>query len=406
MKFIFYFILLSSAIALQIYVIKNNSSPMNFPNFIFSKAESGGDSQYIFRGGPLRQGRYEGVLLPTAKVQWQSEQLNFQIHSASKSTPAIDQTGIYVATDAGWLIAYELDSFKIRWKWFFPDGYGGMHSTPVTDEKYIYFGTYRGKFYCLSKADGQIKWITHLADAVGSSPVIVGDSIYVGAEFDQRQGFLAKMDRETGTVRWTSQLLGEQTHSSPAVDIEKRRVFIGDNAGYVSAFDSENGSLLWKVEVGGEVKGTIVIVDHNIYFSSWSNKFYSISGENGEVIWESELKGKSQSSAAYSEIEQLFFVLSQDKNALYAIDKATGEQIWSRRIKRGRLGISSPILLEESSKEILISACEQKLICVYNPKNGKLLNKIPVPAMLTGSFSYYQGFIFMNLDNAGLVVIK
>lgn len=405
MKFFLYFLGLCTIIGTHIYVIKKNPSKNIIPTYTNARAENGGSPQSIFRGDSFRQGHAFGNLSKNPEVKWQSEQLNFKIHSASKATPAVDSSGIYVATDSGWLLAYDLETRKLRWKWFFPDASSGLHSTPATDEKFIYFGTYRGKFYCLSKKDGQLQWVTQLADAVGSSPTISGDSIYVGAEFDRRQGYLAKIDRETGHVKWMSPFFGDQTHSTPAVDDEDHRVFIGDNAGYMNAFDTDNGLPIWRSKIGAEIKGSITLVNHNIYFGSWAKKFHALSGETGEVIWESILDGKSQSSASYSENEQLFYLLSQEENRLYAIDLQTGKQKWKNKLKKSRAGMSSPLLLH-GSKELLIAACAKKTVCLYEPSSGKSLAKIKIPQTLTGSFSYFKESLYLNLEDSGIIELK
>ncbi|MGB3082666.1 MAG: PQQ-binding-like beta-propeller repeat protein, partial [Candidatus Omnitrophota bacterium] len=63
---------------------------------------------------------------------------------------------------------------------------------------------------------------------VNSSPVVSGDTVYVGSE----DGFLYALDKESGDLKWKFQT-GSAVNSSPAVSGDT--VYVGSEDGYVYA---------------------------------------------------------------------------------------------------------------------------------------------------------------------------
>ena len=54
--------------------------------------------------------------------------INGSLHGASKATPAVDKTGIYIGSDDGWF--YKINhKGKMIWKTFFAKARMGVHGT-------------------------------------------------------------------------------------------------------------------------------------------------------------------------------------------------------------------------------------------------------------------------------------
>jgi len=76
-------------------------------------------------------------------------------------------------------------------------------------------------------------------------------SAFIGVPDEKEWGALKALDPETGEARWEFRY-----HSAPwggALATAGGLVFSGDMEGYVMAFDSGSGKLLWRMPTGGTI---------------------------------------------------------------------------------------------------------------------------------------------------------
>ena len=200
-------------------------------------------------------------------------------------------------------------------------------------------------------------WKTELPGLGTSSPITVGDAIFItcysGYGVDPKNPgdqknlmrHLGCLDRKTGKVRWTKDLkpeLPESTYSSgnnsqhgytastPVSDGERVYVFFGKSGVY--AFDL-TGKELWKTSVG--------------------------TGTNG---W-----GSATSPVLYKNL--VIVNASVESGSLVALDKMTGKEAW--RAKGTGSSWSSPILVDlpDGKGEVVLNL--PKKIIGYDPETGK-----------------------------------
>ncbi len=142
-------------------------------------------------------------------------------------------------------------------KWDFPLA-GGVTSSPVVTETFVYVTSWDGKVYALNKETGEVIWSfdTGSGVAIGIQPtvtlgpggqVIFGDSLAT----------LRMLDGKTGDLIW-SRLLGNPAvdHIWGAATVANNRIFVGVAShsdqpctnGRLVALDLETGNLLWTRE--------------------------------------------------------------------------------------------------------------------------------------------------------------
>jgi outer membrane protein assembly factor BamB len=224
--------------------------------------------------------------LGALRVEWSKPGMNIGVHDASKSSPAVDDSGVYVGTDSGWIAAFEHDG-RLRWKMHVSSAERGVHATAALDERRLYIGASNGTFYALDKASGDLAWAVRLGDAIGSSAAVDGDAIYVSVEtFRPLDGYVAKLERRTGRVLWRSAWLGEPSQSSPTIDRDAGLVLIGSNDGRFRALHAADGSQAWSIATRGPVKDTAALVDGHVYFTSMKGVLYAADAHSGHVEWE------------------------------------------------------------------------------------------------------------------------
>lgn len=367
----------------------------------------------IYREGPKRQGFYStDKKIQKMRLDWRSERLFANIHTASKSTPAVDESGIYFGTDLGVFHALSHEGLKL-WSFNASAGQQGIHGSALLDENFVYFGTYEGNFYCLEKTTGKLIWTTKLADAVGSSPMILGNRIVTSAEFNSpRQGYLVAMDKATGKLIWRTEYFGEQVHSSPTWIEGTDLIGVGSNANLYFGFDLNSGQLKWKYSVGGPIKGTAAVYRDLFCYATWDQNVYcnNLIGINTKKF---TLAAKSQSSLAIDE-KNGFGYLTDGKNFIYKLNLEKGgieksvllDESPSHFTKMGTLSKPSPILLQSAGRLSLFSSCYGDSICELDPDNLKIRQRLNIGGYISGSVEYFQNRLYVLLDDQGLAVIS
>ena len=252
------------------------------------------------------------------KLTWEQGPLNVGVHSASKASPAVDDSGVYVGSDTGWLFAFNLDG-TLRWKWYSGAALRGIHATAALDQKSVYIGTYEGIIYSLAKKDGEVRWFRKLGLALGASPTFYQGSLYTSVELSMPyDGFLARINAQDGTMIWTSRLYGEQGHSSPSIDEKEGLVFTAANNGRLMALDLETGLLKWEASARMAIKSTVGVAGNLVTATSWDHFIYAFNKSTGDSAWSVDLGERSQSSPAF---------VSEDSLVIYGVEKKDFRQL-------------------------------------------------------------------------------
>jgi outer membrane protein assembly factor BamB len=112
-------------------------------------------------------------------------------------------------------------------------------------------------------------WERLLDGMTEASPAVAYDTVYVPTS-----SFVYCLDTENGTVKWSRQLDGEYSVSSPAVADGK--VYFGFDNGYVYALDAFTGDLVWSYKTGGAVESSPAISDGLLFVGSNDGNLYAI----------------------------------------------------------------------------------------------------------------------------------
>lgn len=223
-----------------------------------------------------------------------------------------------------------------------------------------------------------IVWKTELPGAGSSTPVVINNRVYVtcysgfnvpkkpsGKQEDLRLHLIA-LDRLTGKIVWQKEIqpkLPEQDNirdghgyatSTPVVDEQRIITFFGKTG--VIAFD-HSGKELWRADVGSQLNG-------------WG------------------------SAASLLRYENLVFVnASVESEKLYALDAATGKEVWSAgKIKESW---NTPILVTHEGRTELVLAIMGKILS-FDPKTGKELWNCAtdIPWYMVPSLVAHEGVVY------------
>jgi len=128
------------------------------------------------------------------------------------ASPAVIDNMLYVGTHGNEVLA-------IDWKtstkmWTYTGGKAPFHSSAAVNDKYVVVGCQDKKLHCLDRKTGESAWSFSTKGHVDSSPVIVGDRVFVGSNDGNVYGINLADGKEVWRFR---DLDGRPFAASPAV---------------------------------------------------------------------------------------------------------------------------------------------------------------------------------------------
>ena len=346
---------------------------------------------------------------PTSQVKIEKHifPLNVGIHSASKSSPTIDDTGVYVGSDTGWFWKMNHNGEKI-WEFYIPNSGNGIHGSAAVDDKKVFIGAYNGFLYALDKMSGELIWANPVGDYIGASPLLANGAVFISAETGHPDGLIAKVDCNTGKTIWVSQWLGGHSHSSPTFDKKNMQILAGANSGRFYAFNEEDGTTNWAAQLKGQVKGTAMIHEGIAYFGSWDKHYHAVDTKTGKTLWSKFMGGRIQTSLTKVPGKNMG-VTNTKRGEIIGIHLKTSEILW--RLKHGDPNHQFSILVthNKSSKTPFLawSRCKEYQLCILDAITGKLIKNIDLPGPFTSVPFAYQNKVYITLDgNNGMVILE
>lgn len=191
-------------------------------------------------------------------------------------------------------------------------------------------------------------WQAEVGTGYGS-PLVVGDRVYQHA----RQGadeVLWCLDLKSGETLWKQNWTvlfkiggggdfhGKGPKSSPSV--ADGRVFTMSISGDLSAWDAEQGDLLWRSDYGSRFKSNhpywgastspIVAGNRVLVHLGTDNEglLVALDAQTGKEVWSLGKDGPSYSSPLVVEIADVPQLVEWNHRALVGVDLATGQKLW------------------------------------------------------------------------------
>lgn len=259
---------------------------------------------------------------------------------------------------------------------------GYASETPVADGDKVYAYAAAAGLFCLDKA-GKVVWKTDLGTyptslgfGTGSSPVLLGDKIFVLYD-NEVKSFLVAVDKATGKELWKVDRPGKSAWSSPFVWKAKGRtelVCCGEKS--VTSYDPETGKELW--QFGGVENGFM-----NTPVADADMLYFGNSSQGGQgPIW-------AVKAGASGDI-----TLAKDQTSSEAV-------AWSR--PKAGPGISSMLLYDG----YLYVAGPQGMLSCYEAKTGNpayTKERLPKGRGTTASPWAADGKIYI-LDDTGRTTV-
>ncbi len=175
---------------------------------------------------------------------------------------------------------------------------------------------------------------------------------------------------------WSFEELGEG-HGN--VGIGKNRLYVCgmiDTVGHLFAFDL-NGKFLWQRPYGLEwyqnytgARSTPTVVGDMVYFESGQGVVYCFDGNSGNMIWSVDILDKFQAEniqwgmaeSLLIDGEVLYCTPGGKEHNIVAMDRMTGETIWTSSGNREPAAYCSPRLVEHNGTRLIVTMTAESIV--------------------------------------------
>ena len=216
---------------------------------------------------------------------------------------------------------------------------------------------------------------------------------------------------------WTYEGLG-RGYGGPC--ISKEGIFINaekDGNSFTVGLDHE-GKLLWKSPNGKEFLGVDFSATYPgtrsaptvsggfVYASSGMGQVSCFKPDNGDLVWSVDLmvdlKGKlgdfGYSESPVADHEKVYCFAGGKVDNLVALDRHTGEVVWSSAVNRDSFAYSTPIMLTLGDRKVLIGT-SRNYVHVVDRAKGTLLSSYRLEDIREGwehcnSVVHQDGYIY------------
>ena len=211
-----------------------------------------------------------------------------------------------------------------------------------------------------SKAKEQ--WVVQTGVGIYCSPAVEKDKVFVGDDL----GCLTAYALKNGKKLW-SFASGKRIVGTPAVS--EGIVVFGSADRNIYGLNAADGSLRWKVEAAEPVLGAVTIHEGIAYVGASDKTFRAIDIQTGKVVWSyNQVKGYIETKPLVVDDRVIF---SAWDNTLYALEKATGKEIWKWTGGLTRMHFSPAAVWPVASNGKVFIADPQRAMTAVNLQNGE-----------------------------------
>ena len=229
------------------------------------------------------------------------------------SCSAADKDREAIATEevsAGWKVPFD-----------------GSGSHPVVHNGTIYIGSFNGSIYAIDPNDGNQVWRYQTGVGLTSGPEII--STQGGTFEDQLSAALTATEK---TAKGKREIV-----ATPV--IENETVYIGSKDFNFYALDAKTGRLKWATGLGQPVYRKALVTNNHIIVHGLgkgrpsTNAIYTLSKNDGQVVWTTKNKGSATYPSSSGDI--VYYGISEDESSnftLNAVEVKTAKALWATEL--------------------------------------------------------------------------
>lgn len=256
--------------------------------------------------------------------------------------PAVSGNTVYAAGASGQIVGFEVSSGKTVAR---INAGQRLTGGVAASGSLIVVGTQKGEVVAFD-AGGKQLWKSQLAGEVLAPPAVEGSLIVARAG----DGRVYGLDAANGSRRWLYQRAAPalSLRSHGGVVLERGAIFAGFPGGRLVALAAATGNVGWdsvvalprgatELERVADVMGLPVVDGDRVCAVAYQGRVACFDTQSGTTIW-----ARDMSSVAGMDADHRGAYITDDKNAVIALDKSNGASLWKQDKLFGR-GVSAPL---------------------------------------------------------------
>lgn len=298
-----------------------NATPLSTTRYPLSTAAQAADAWPQFRNTTNLTGISASTVNANLKQMW-----SLNAGEIIESSAAIADGTTYVGTGSSELIAVDLWTGKLKWKYKTKEAVG--ESSPAVANGMVFVGDLLGTFHAVNAANGQGVWTYKTGGEIKCSPVIVGDRVLIGS-YD---GSLYCFEARTGKTLWAFKT-ENYVHGTPC---------IVDGIAYFGGCDEifhgiriSDGKETVRIPGIGNTGASVTILNTpagpQVFFGNFNNEVLSYNLKTRRRVWRylhPQRQFPFYSSTAV--IEGKVILGGRDK-VVHCLNATTGKELWAFR---------------------------------------------------------------------------
>lgn len=205
-------------------------------------------------------------------------------------------------------------------------------------------------------------WMHHTDASFYSSPAVLGKRLFVGDD----AGVLTAYDIRNGRRRWSFRT-GARIVGTPAAS--HGVVVVGSADGNIYGLKAGSGRLLWTVHAEAPVLGAVSIEDGIAYIGASDHRFRAIDIHSGQVVWTFGGVGD------YIETKPLILdrsiIFGAWDNHLYCLDKTNGTLRWKWRTPKSHMHYSPAAVWPVAAHGKVFIADPERALTAIDLESGR-----------------------------------
>ncbi|MGD9904636.1 MAG: PQQ-binding-like beta-propeller repeat protein [Vicinamibacterales bacterium] len=224
------------------------------------------DTAYV----PMRGGRLVAFDLDSGRVRW-------AVAAETGWAPAVGDGRVFAALADG-MRAYDAATGRVLWQRPLP---APAAAPPYWDTGWLVVSLENGALAALRAADGETLWTATLGAPLQTAPAPALDALYLGLA----DGRVVALALATGQSLWSRRLEGAVTGVLGLDD----QLVVGTAGRTVHSLDLRSGRTRWRWRVGGAAVGAAAADDRRIYFVAYDHLVRAVDRRSGNLRWRQAL---------------------------------------------------------------------------------------------------------------------
>ncbi|MBZ5606359.1 MAG: PQQ-binding-like beta-propeller repeat protein [Acidobacteriia bacterium] len=336
-----------------------------------------------FRGNPSLTGIAAAPVPKDLKLLW-----TYDAGESIESSAAIVDGVVYVGSESADLLAVNLATGKLLWKYKAKDGIG--ESSPAVHNGVAVIGDLSGTIHGVDAKTGKGLWTFPASGEVKASPVIVDDRVIIGS-YD---GNLYCLSLKDGKLIWGFKTNGP-VHATASV--AAGLAYISGCDGVLRGIRIADGKQMVEITTGSYTGASPVFSStQNVYFGTFDNNVLAFNVKTKKALWRYENPQRQFPFYSSAALDGAKVILGGRDKSVHSLNALTGKLNWEFAT-RSRVE-SSPAIVDG---RVYVGSNDGRFY-VLDEETGKKLWDFEAGAPLSASPAVAQGRIVIGSQDGKL----